>query len=186
MIPFDPNALPVTGEVQQVADAVWRIVAPNPGPLTGPGTNTYVIGRERPVVIDPGCDEPAHLSRVLGIAGGRIERILCTHSHPDHSPGASWLREITGARVLGLAQRFRRAAVGLGLQLPASPTPIQPVILGSESAALDASHALRARGLWVPAIRPPTAPRRLRRRRGEGPRAPRSWGRSGTVGDPRT
>jgi 8-amino-7-oxononanoate synthase len=62
------------------------------------------------------------------------------------------------ARVLGLAQRFRRAAVGLGLQLPASPTPIQPVILGSESAALDASHALRARGLWVPAIRPPTVP----------------------------
>jgi len=60
--------------------------------------------------------------------------------------------------VLGLAQRFRRAAVGLGLQLPASPTPIQPVILGSESAALDASHALRARGLWVPAIRPPTVP----------------------------
>jgi glyoxylase-like metal-dependent hydrolase (beta-lactamase superfamily II) len=103
MIPFDPNTLPVTGEVQQVADAVWRIVAPNPGPLTGPGTNTYVIGRERPVVIDPGCDEPAHLSRVLEIAGGRIERILCTHSHPDHSPGASWLREITGARVLGLA-----------------------------------------------------------------------------------
>ena len=103
MTPFDPDALPITGAVQQVAGAVWRIVAPNPGPLTGPGTNTYVIGREHPVVIDPGCDEPAHLARVLEVAGGRIERVLCTHSHPDHSPGATWLREVTGARVTGLA-----------------------------------------------------------------------------------
>lgn len=103
MTTFDPQALPLTGEVQQVAGAVWRIVAPNPGPLTGPGTNSYVIGRERPVVIDPGCNEPAHLARILEVAGGRIERILCTHSHPDHSPGAAWLREVTGARVFGLA-----------------------------------------------------------------------------------
>ncbi len=103
MTTFDPQALPTTGEVQHVARAVWRIVAPNPGPLTGPGTNTYVIGRERPIVIDPGCNEPAHLARVLDVAGGRIGRILCTHSHPDHSPGATWLREVTGARVFGLA-----------------------------------------------------------------------------------
>ena len=103
MTTFDPQALPVTGEVQHVAHAVWRIVAPNPGPLTGPGTNTYVIGRERPIVIDPGCNEPAHLARVLDVAGGRIGRILCTHSHPDHSPGAAWLREVTGARIFGLA-----------------------------------------------------------------------------------
>lgn len=99
---FDVDALPVTGAVQQVAAAVWRVVAPNAGPLTGAGTNTYVVGRERPVVIDPGCDEPEHLERVLAAAGGRIERILCTHSHPDHSPGAGWLRERTGAPVQGL------------------------------------------------------------------------------------
>ncbi len=103
MTAFDPHASPMTGEVQHVARAVWRIVAPNPGPLTGPGTNTYVIGRERPIVIDPGCNEPAHLTRVLDVAGGRIGRILCTHSHPDHSPGADWLREATGAQVFGLA-----------------------------------------------------------------------------------
>jgi glyoxylase-like metal-dependent hydrolase (beta-lactamase superfamily II) len=102
MSDFDAGALPVTGAVQQVAAAVWRIVAPNAGPLTGAGTNTYVVGRERPVVIDPGCDDPAHLERVLAAAGGRIERILCTHSHPDHSPGSVWLRERTGAPVHGL------------------------------------------------------------------------------------
>jgi glyoxylase-like metal-dependent hydrolase (beta-lactamase superfamily II) len=99
---FDPHSLPVTGAVHQVAAAVWRIVAPNPSPLTGPGTNTYVVGRHRPIVIDPGCDDPAHLERVLGVAGGQVERIVCTHSHPDHSPGAAWLRERTGAPVLGL------------------------------------------------------------------------------------
>jgi glyoxylase-like metal-dependent hydrolase (beta-lactamase superfamily II) len=102
MTTFDPQALPLTGQVQQIAAAVWRIVAPNPGPLTGPGTNSYVVGRDRPIVIDPGCNEPAHLERVLDTTGGRIERILCTHSHPDHSPGAAWLREVTGARVFGL------------------------------------------------------------------------------------
>jgi len=90
-----------TGEVQRLARDVWRVVAPNPSPLTGPGTNTYVLGRERPVVIDPGLDDPVHLERVLEAAGGRVSSILCTHSHPDHSPGAAWLRERTGAPVLG-------------------------------------------------------------------------------------
>jgi glyoxylase-like metal-dependent hydrolase (beta-lactamase superfamily II) len=98
---FDPQALPVTGAVQQIGAAVWRIVAPNPSPLTGPGTNTYVLGTARSVVIDPGCDDAGHLARILEVAGPGIDRILCTHSHPDHSPGAAWLRERTGARVYG-------------------------------------------------------------------------------------
>jgi glyoxylase-like metal-dependent hydrolase (beta-lactamase superfamily II) len=102
MADFDPWALPATGTVQQVAAAVWRIVAPNPSPLTGPGTNTYVVGAERPIVIDPGCDDAAHLARVLEVADGAIERIVCTHSHPDHSPGAAWLKERTGAPIHGL------------------------------------------------------------------------------------
>jgi 8-amino-7-oxononanoate synthase len=66
----------------------------------------------------------------------------------------SWRR----ARVLGHVARFRREAAGLGLQLLDSHTPIQPVVLGREAAALAASETLRARGLWVPAIRPPTVP----------------------------
>jgi len=91
----------MTGAVQQIGAAVWRIVAPNPSPLTGPGTNTYVVGTKRPVVIDPGCDDAGHLARILDVAGPGIDRILCTHSHPDHSPGAAWLRERTGAQVYG-------------------------------------------------------------------------------------
>jgi 8-amino-7-oxononanoate synthase len=65
-----------------------------------------------------------------------------------------WRRE----RVLGHVAYFRREAAGLGLGLRDSRTPIQPVVLGSEAAAVAASDALRAQGLWVPAIRPPTVP----------------------------
>ena len=61
-------------------------------------------------------------------------------------------------RVLGHVAHFRREAAGLGLRLMDSQTPIQPVVLGSEAAAVAASDALRAHGLWVPAIRPPTVP----------------------------
>jgi len=90
-----------TGQTHQVATDVWRVVAPNPSPLTGPGTNTYVIGPGRAVVIDPGPDDDVHLQRVMATAGGRIERIVCTHSHPDHSPGAATLHRLTGAPVMG-------------------------------------------------------------------------------------
>jgi 8-amino-7-oxononanoate synthase len=65
-----------------------------------------------------------------------------------------WRRE----RVLGHVARFRREAVTLGLPLLASGTPIQPVVLGSEAAAIAASESLRKQGLWAPAIRPPTVP----------------------------
>jgi 8-amino-7-oxononanoate synthase len=66
----------------------------------------------------------------------------------------SWRRE----RVMQHVARFRREAGTLGLQMLESATPIQPVVLGSEAAAVAASDVLRARGLWVPAIRPPTVP----------------------------
>ena len=65
-----------------------------------------------------------------------------------------WRRQ----RVLAHVAHFRRQAADLGLQLLDSGTPIQPVVLGSEEAAVAASDALRAQGLWVPAIRPPTVP----------------------------
>jgi 8-amino-7-oxononanoate synthase len=65
-----------------------------------------------------------------------------------------WRRE----RVLAHARAFADAARDLGLKVGPSRTPIQPIVLGSESAALDASRALLEQGLWVPAIRPPTVP----------------------------
>lgn len=85
--------------------APWlrRITAPNAGMMTGPGTNTYLMGDETELaVLDPGPLEEAHLQRVLDAAGDTpIRQILVTHTHPDHSPGSRWLQARTGARLLG-------------------------------------------------------------------------------------
>ena len=98
----DPHAFAETGSIRRIAADVWRIVAPNPSPLTGPGTNTYVVGSRRGIVIDPGPADPVHIQRILEVTGGEVGSILCTHSHPDHSPGAVPLRERTGAPVYGM------------------------------------------------------------------------------------
>ncbi|MGI8649971.1 MAG: MBL fold metallo-hydrolase [Rubrobacter sp.] len=71
------------------------ITAPNPGPLTLDGTNTYIFGN---VVIDPGPDNPEHLERVA--SKSNVEIILLTHRHSDHASGASRLSEMTDAPVL--------------------------------------------------------------------------------------
>ena len=92
----------LTGTSVRLAPHVQRIVAPNPSPLTGPGTNTYVFGTgEAHIVVDPGPDDSVHLERILDAAHGRIAQIACTHSHPDHSPGAAALKLRTRAPVLG-------------------------------------------------------------------------------------
>src|SRR5215207_11744647 len=106
MSPDDPapnlHAAAVTAGVARLGAELQRIVAPNPSALTGPGTNTYVVGTgDSHIVIDPGPDDAPHLDRILHAARGRVERILCTHSHPDHSPGAAALRKRTGAAVYG-------------------------------------------------------------------------------------
>lgn len=76
--------------------------ANNPTPLTGPGTNTFLIGQHEVAVIDPGPDDPAHLEAILAAAGpGRITAILVTHAHLDHSAAAPALSAATGAPVLG-------------------------------------------------------------------------------------
>ncbi len=76
---------------------VTRITAPNPGRMTGPGTNTYIIGEPGDyTVIDPGPNEPAHIQRIADVVGADLRNIICTHSHPDHYPGAAPLRELVG------------------------------------------------------------------------------------------
>jgi glyoxylase-like metal-dependent hydrolase (beta-lactamase superfamily II)/8-oxo-dGTP pyrophosphatase MutT (NUDIX family) len=85
---------------------VQRLTAPNPGAMTGPGTNSYLVGDASTgfIVIDPGPADPAHLDKLLRAAGGDIRMIVCTHSHPDHSPGAAPLQAMCANRppILGL------------------------------------------------------------------------------------
>lgn len=78
------------------------ITAQNPSPLTGRGTNTFLLGRGQIAVIDPGPDLPAHRAALLAAAaGGRISHIFVTHAHLDHSGGARALARATGAPILG-------------------------------------------------------------------------------------
>jgi glyoxylase-like metal-dependent hydrolase (beta-lactamase superfamily II) len=91
----------VPGQPERLSPLVTRLVAPNPGPMTGPGTNTYLLGREAVVVVDPGPALPAHVDAILAAAEGPIRYIVCTHTHPDHSPAWQALAEATGAEVHG-------------------------------------------------------------------------------------
>lgn len=97
----------VAGHPVRLSPHVVRVTAPNPGPMTGPGTNSYLVGDGNAwTVIDPGPAMPAHVQALLDAAApGRIERILVTHTHRDHSPAAAPLAQATGAPVYG-----RRAA----------------------------------------------------------------------------
>src|SRR2546421_7820543 len=91
----------VTGVASALSPLVRRVLAPNPGVMTGPGTNTYLVGIDEIAVIDPGPDDADHLDTVAACGGDRIRWILVTHTHADHSPGVSGLKARTGATVMG-------------------------------------------------------------------------------------
>ena len=77
-----------------------RVVrAPNPSAMTGPGTNSFLIGGHEVAVIDPGPDDPVHIQAILDRTEARISHILVTHAHLDHSAGVAWLAAATGAPV---------------------------------------------------------------------------------------
>ena len=80
---------------------VRRVTAPNPGVMTGPGTNTYLLGTEDVAVLDPGPLIDSHVEAILAAAEGKIRWIVATHTHPDHSPAWLPLQEATGAEVIG-------------------------------------------------------------------------------------
>ena len=86
---------------------VQRLTAPNPGAMTGPGTNSYIVGDADSgyIVIDPGPNDFDHIGRLWRTTQGDIRMIVCTHSHADHSPGALPLQKLCKTRppILGLA-----------------------------------------------------------------------------------
>ena len=92
---------------------VRRIVAGNAGMMTGPGTNTYLLGEREITVVDPGPVEAAHLHAILNSAGAPIRFILATHTHRDHSPLVEELAQRTGAQVIGLPPPATAAKMNL-------------------------------------------------------------------------
>lgn len=122
----------------RLSPLVRRLVAPNPSLMTGPGTNTYLVGAGEVTVIDPGPDDEVHLGAVLdalerGPAGPeRIAAILLTHGHPDHAPGAGPLAQRTGAPVLAHTGSLADARSGGGAapQRPDGPLRDGEVLTG--------------------------------------------------------
>lgn len=103
-IEFDRTDPTQTGVLLPVAPDIRRIIAGNPGPFTFTGTCTYVVGRGAVTVIDPGPDSEAHIEALLaGLYQEKVARILVTHTHRDHSPGARILAARTGAPIIGCA-----------------------------------------------------------------------------------
>jgi len=95
LTPESPSAL---------SPLVRRVVADNPGLMTGPGTNTYLVGIDEVAVVDPGPDLPKHVEAIVGASmRERVRWILLTHTHPDHWPAAAKLRKKTGAKIAGFA-----------------------------------------------------------------------------------
>jgi glyoxylase-like metal-dependent hydrolase (beta-lactamase superfamily II) len=100
----------------RVSPMVRRLVAPNASPFTFNGTCTYIVGRDRVAIVDPGPDDDSHLSALLAaVDGERVETILVTHTHRDHSVGARKLRAATGARMIGAAPFTPRGDGSTGL-----------------------------------------------------------------------
>jgi glyoxylase-like metal-dependent hydrolase (beta-lactamase superfamily II) len=101
-IPFDraPDLPP--GEARQVSPLIRRLVAPNPSAFTFHGTGTYIVGRGKVAVIDPGPMIESHLQAILdALPGESVSHVLVTHTHVDHSPLARPLQRATSAPVWG-------------------------------------------------------------------------------------
>jgi glyoxylase-like metal-dependent hydrolase (beta-lactamase superfamily II) len=93
----------IPGNAVQVGPSIVRITAPNPSVMTGPGTNSYIVGERELVLVDPGPEIESHVSLLTDAVRGRIAWIVCTHTHLDHSPAARHIKAATGAKIAGRA-----------------------------------------------------------------------------------
>jgi glyoxylase-like metal-dependent hydrolase (beta-lactamase superfamily II) len=99
-VPFDKSLDIVPDTVDEVMPGVRRIMANNPGPFTFKGTVSYIIGRGKVAIVDPGPDDPAHIHALLdAVRDETVTHIFVTHTHRDHSPAVPALQAATGATV---------------------------------------------------------------------------------------
>jgi glyoxylase-like metal-dependent hydrolase (beta-lactamase superfamily II) len=157
-------------ELRQVTPFAGVVLADNPGTMTLDGTNTWILrddpARRQAVVVDPGPNSESHLNAVTE-AAGRVEMILLTHRHLDHSEGARRLHELTGAPVRALDPAHRYGAEGItegsaleaaGLAIEVWATPghtsdslcfVLPAAAGSRPAAVLTGDTILGRGTTV-------------------------------------
>lgn len=138
---FDPHY----GEAVQVADGIVRVTAPNTGPFTGAGTNSYLIGERTLMLVDPGPDDDAHLATLKrAIAGRMVSHIVITHTHRDHVDGLAKALALTGAQTVGEGAYREARALHPGEENPfrwASDVEFQPDILVAHGDVIDNGDA---------------------------------------------
>lgn len=101
-IPFDRTLDTAYGQVQQITPMIRKVMCDNASPFTFTGSGTYIIGRGKVAVIDPGPMDHAHVKAIQNaVAGETVSHILLTHTHTDHSPAAAPLKLATGAPTYG-------------------------------------------------------------------------------------
>src|SRR6516225_8774890 len=99
-IPFNKNFPLKPGVVEEVVPGVRRVLCDNPSPFTFTGTLSYIVGKGKVAIIDPGPDSEAHAKALLdAVRGETVTHILVTHTHRDHSPNTPRIRLATGAPV---------------------------------------------------------------------------------------
>ncbi len=99
-IPFDKKLDLKPDVVDEVAPGIRRVLTNNPGPFTFTGTLSYIVGRGKVAIIDPGPNDPAHIGALLdAVRGETVTHILVTHTHRDHSPAVPAIKRATGAIV---------------------------------------------------------------------------------------
>lgn len=100
------NTTIIPGELVRIHPRIQRLTAPNPGMMTGPGTNAYVVGDATGdlALIDPGPDIASHADLLIGHTGRRLRWIFCTHTHQDHSPNSRAVAKATGAKIYGFGK----------------------------------------------------------------------------------
>jgi len=122
-IPFDKEFMLVPGKVDEPMPGVRRMLCNNPSPFTFKGTVSYIIGRGKVAIVDPGPEDAAHSAALLdAVRGETVTHIFVTHTHRDHSPGVPAIKQATGALVLaeGPHRAARALHVGDGPRLDAS------------------------------------------------------------------
>jgi glyoxylase-like metal-dependent hydrolase (beta-lactamase superfamily II) len=108
---------------------IERVLAPNPGPFTLEGTNTWLVGDGPVAIIDPGPDLPSHRDGVLDAVAriGEVQCILLTHHHPDHAPGAAAIAERMDVPILAHTPRAGERPLAPGATVRVGGAGLVPV-----------------------------------------------------------
>ena len=139
-VPFNRNFPLVPGVVEEVRPLVRRILCNNPSPFTFKGTVSYIVGRGKVAIIDPGPVDDAHIGALLdAVRGETVTAIFVTHTHRDHSPAVPKIKAATGATVYaeGPHRPARPLNVGEAKRLDASAdTDFRPDVALTDAAVV--------------------------------------------------